>query len=140
MRVADYDILALTETEMTRVRGSTIAMVFQEPMTALDPIYTIGDQIAETFMRHEGISRRAAMERALELLQRVRVPSPEGRLKAFPHQLSGGLRQRAMMAVALSCRPMLPLADEPTTALDATVQIQRVDVSRPSACRPVWPG
>jgi peptide/nickel transport system ATP-binding protein len=124
MRVADYDILALTETEMTRVRGSTIAMVFQEPMTALDPVYTIGDQIAETVMRHEGISRRAAMERALELLQRVRVPSPERRLKAFPHELSGGLRQRAMMAVALSCRPMLLLADEPTTALDATVQIQ----------------
>jgi peptide/nickel transport system ATP-binding protein len=107
IRVANYDILALTETEMTRVRGSTIAMVFQEPMTALDPVYTIGDQIAETVMRHEGISRRAAMERALELLlRRVRVPSPERRLRAFPDELSGGLRQPAMMAGALSCRPM----------------------------------
>jgi peptide/nickel transport system ATP-binding protein len=124
VRVGTRDILALREAELARVRGSEIAMVFQEPMTALDPVYTIGDQIAETVMRHEGCSRRAAMTRALELLQLVRVPSPERRLTAYPHELSGGLRQRATIAVALSCRPSLLLADEPTTALDATVQIQ----------------
>ena len=99
-------------------------MIFQEPMTALDPVYTIGDQIAETVVRHEGCSHKAGMARALELLELVKVPSPERRLKAYPHELSGGLRQRAMIAMALSCRPSLLLADEPTTALDATVQIQ----------------
>jgi peptide/nickel transport system ATP-binding protein len=130
MRVADYDIMALSEKEMNAVRGSSISMVFQEPMTALDPVYTIGEQIAETVMRHEKCSRDAAMQRALELLQMVKVPSPERRLKAYPHELSGGLRQRAMIAVALSCRPQLLLADEPTTALDATVQIQVLIVLR----------
>jgi peptide/nickel transport system ATP-binding protein len=124
MRVGGRDILALSEAELTQVRGSEIAMVFQEPMTALDPVYTIGRQIAETVMRHEGCSHRAATARALELLRLVRVPSPERRLAAYPHELSGGLRQRATIAVALSCRPSLLLADEPTTALDATVQIQ----------------
>jgi peptide/nickel transport system ATP-binding protein len=124
VQVGGRDILALDEAELTKVRGSEIAMVFQEPMTALDPVYTIGHQIAETVMRHEGCSRSAAMARALELLRLVRVPSPERRLKSYPHELSGGLRQRATIAVALSCRPSLLLADEPTTALDATVQIQ----------------
>jgi peptide/nickel transport system ATP-binding protein len=124
IRVGDYDILSLSERAMNEVRGSVISMVFQEPMTALDPVYRIGEQIAETVIRHEGISRQAAMARALELLELVKVPSPERRLRAFPHELSGGLRQRAMIAVALSCRPSLLLADEPTTALDATVQIQ----------------
>src|SRR6266436_1065717 len=124
MRVADHDIRALSERKMTELRGATISMIFQEPMTALDPVYTIGDQIAETVVRHEGCSRKAAMARALELLQVVKVPSPERRLQAYPHELSGGLRQRAMIALALSCRPSLLLADEPTTALDATVQIQ----------------
>jgi peptide/nickel transport system ATP-binding protein len=124
MQVGGRDILALDESELTKVRGSEIAMVFQEPMTALDPVYTIGHQIAETVTRHEGCSRSAAMARALELLQLVHVPSPERRLKSYPHELSGGLRQRATIAVALSCRPSLLLADEPTTALDATVQIQ----------------
>jgi peptide/nickel transport system ATP-binding protein len=124
MRVAGYDIRALSERQLTEVRGSTIAMIFQEPMTALDPVYTIGGQIAETVVRHEGCSHKAGMARALELLQVVKVPSPERRLKAYPHELSGGLRQRAMIALALSCRPSLLLADEPTTALDATVQIQ----------------
>jgi peptide/nickel transport system ATP-binding protein len=124
MRVADYDIRALSERQLKEVRGSTIAMIFQEPMTALDPVYTIGYQIAETVVRHDGCSHRAGMQRALELLQVVKVPSPERRLKAYPHELSGGLRQRAMIALALSCRPSLLLADEPTTALDATVQIQ----------------
>ena len=124
IRVGEHDILALSERAMNAVRGAVVSMVFQEPMTALDPVYTIGDQIAETVMRHEGGSRPAAMARALELLELVKVPSPERRLRAYPHELSGGLRQRAMIAVALSCRPSLLLADEPTTALDATVQIQ----------------
>jgi peptide/nickel transport system ATP-binding protein len=124
MRVGEHDIMALTERQLTDIRGAQIAMIFQEPMTALDPVYTVGEQIAETVMRHEGCSRQAALDRALDLLKRVKVPSPERRLKAYPHELSGGLRQRAMIAVALSCRPALLLADEPTTALDATVQIQ----------------
>jgi peptide/nickel transport system ATP-binding protein len=124
MRVADHDIRSLSERQLTEVRGSTISMIFQEPMTALDPVYTIGDQIAETVVRHEGCSHKQGLTRALELLQVVKVPSPERRLKSYPHELSGGLRQRAMIALALSCRPSLLLADEPTTALDATVQIQ----------------
>ncbi len=124
MRVGEHDIPAMSERDMRRIRGSRISMIFQEPMTALDPVYTIGDQIAETVMRHEGASKSAGLSRALELLTLVSVPSPERRLKAYPHELSGGLRQRAMIAVALSCKPDLLLADEPTTALDATVQIQ----------------
>ena len=124
MRVGEHDIMQVTEKQMSELRGSTISMIFQEPMTALDPLYTIGDQIAETVMRHERVDRDAGWKRALELLELVRVPSPERRLKAYPHELSGGLRQRAMIAVALSCRPSLLLADEPTTALDASVQIQ----------------
>jgi peptide/nickel transport system ATP-binding protein len=124
MRVGEHDITRMSESDMRAIRGSQISMIFQEPMTALDPVYTIGDQIAETVMRHEHCSHAEAMARALELLQLVRVPSPERRLKAYPHELSGGLRQRAMIAVALSCKPDLLLADEPTTALDATVQIQ----------------
>ena len=124
MRVGEHDIMALSDRELTRVRGSTISMIFQEPMTALDPVYTIGHQIAETVVKHEGCSYADGMKRGLELLEFVKVPSPERRLKAYPHELSGGLRQRAMIAMALSCRPQLLLADEPTTALDATVQIQ----------------
>jgi peptide/nickel transport system ATP-binding protein len=124
MRVGGHDIGSVTKGTMRALRGSEISMIFQEPMTALDPLYSIGDQIAETVMRHEGVSRKVAWDRALELLELVRVPSPERRLRAFPHELSGGLRQRAMIAVALSCRPSLLLADEPTTALDASVQIQ----------------
>jgi peptide/nickel transport system ATP-binding protein len=124
IRLAGRDVLALDAKALQGLRGPVVSMIFQEPMTALDPVFTIGDQIAETVMRHEGLSRDAAMKRALELLELVRVPSPERRLKAYPHELSGGLRQRAMIAVALSCHPSLLLADEPTTALDATVQIQ----------------
>jgi len=124
IRVGEHDILALDERSLRRVRGSVVAMIFQEPMTALDPVYTIGDQIAETVMHHEGCSRKAALERALQLLELVHIPSPDRRLRSYPHELSGGLRQRALTAIALSCRPDLLLADEPTTALDATVQIQ----------------
>src|SRR6267154_917688 len=122
--VGEHHILAINDRQLRDIRGSLISMIFQEPMTAFDPVYSIGHQIAETVMRHEGCSKRAGLQSALELLQLVKVPSPERRLKAYPHELSGGLRQRAMIAVAISCRPSLLLADEPTTALDATVQIQ----------------
>ncbi|WP_135466369.1 ABC transporter ATP-binding protein [Crenalkalicoccus roseus] len=124
IEVAGRDVQAMTERELADFRGGDVAMIFQEPMTALDPVFTIGRQIAETVERHEGVSRRAAEARALELLELVQIPSAKRRLSAYPHELSGGLRQRAMIAVALACRPKLLLADEPTTALDATVQIQ----------------
>jgi len=124
VRVGGHDIVAASERRMADIRGSTVSMIFQEPMTALDPVFTIGRQIAETVMRHEGLSRTSADARALELLELVQIPSAKRRLAAYPHELSGGLRQRAMIAIALSCRPKLLLADEPTTALDATVQIQ----------------
>lgn len=118
------DVLVLPRRALNGLRGANMSMIFQEPMTALDPVFTIGEQIAETVLRHTGVSRDKAMARALELLELVRIPSPERRLRAYPHELSGGLRQRAMIAVSLSCYPQLLLADEPTTALDATVQIQ----------------
>ncbi|MEP3114606.1 ABC transporter ATP-binding protein [Nisaea sp.] len=124
MEVDGRDVLSLKGKELSDFRGGLVSMIFQEPMTALDPVYSIGHQIAETVRRHEGCSMEKGLERALELLELVKVPSAERRLKAFPHELSGGLRQRAMIALALSCRPKLLLADEPTTALDATVQIQ----------------
>jgi peptide/nickel transport system ATP-binding protein len=124
VRVGGHDILATPERRMADIRGGIVSMIFQEPMTALDPVFTIGRQIAETIIRHEKVSRADADRRALDLLDLVQIPSAKRRLAAYPHELSGGLRQRAMIAIALSCRPKLLLADEPTTALDATVQIQ----------------
>jgi peptide/nickel transport system ATP-binding protein len=124
IKVDGHDIVTAGARQLEDIRGGVVSMIFQEPMTALDPVFTIGRQIGETIMRHEGVSRATARARALDLLELVQIPSAKRRLDAYPHELSGGLRQRAMIAIALSCRPKLLLADEPTTALDATVQIQ----------------
>ncbi|MBX9740252.1 MAG: ABC transporter ATP-binding protein [Beijerinckiaceae bacterium] len=124
IRLRGIDVLALKAGQLSGIRGSLVSMIFQEPMTALDPVFTIGQQIAETVRRHDGVSHAAARTRALDLLELVQIPSARRRLDAYPFELSGGLRQRAMIALALSCRPRILLADEPTTALDATVQIQ----------------
>jgi peptide/nickel transport system ATP-binding protein len=124
VRVADEDVLSMPARQLRDLRGGLVSMIFQEPMTALDPVYTVAQQIGETLRRHTGISRSAARSKVRELLELVRIPSAERRLDAYPHELSGGLRQRAMIAMALSCNPRLLLADEPTTALDATVQVQ----------------
>jgi peptide/nickel transport system ATP-binding protein len=124
IRVAGEDVLAMDEPALEDMRGKVVSMIFQEPMLALDPVYTMGDQIAETVMRHEGASYAEGRQRALAMLENVRIPSARQRLDAYPHEMSGGMRQRAMIALALSCHPKVLLADEPTTALDATVQIQ----------------
>lgn len=124
IRIDGEDVLAMNAGQLSRLRGKTVAMVFQEPMLAFDPVFTIGEQICEAVRRHEGCSQAAARARALEMLERVQIPSARKRLDAYPHEMSGGMRQRAMIALALSCRPKVLLADEPTTALDATVQIQ----------------
>ena len=124
IRIEGQDVLALDKRGLRDLRGGLVSMIFQEPMTALDPVYTIGTQIAETVMRHKRCNRSDARARTVELLELVKIPEAERRLDNYPHELSGGLRQRAMIAMALSCGPRLLLADEPTTALDATVQIQ----------------
>lgn len=124
IKVDGQDVMTLEGAALEQLRGGTVSMIFQEPMLALDPVYTIGDQIAESVVKHENASFAQGRQRALEMLERVRIPSPKRRLDAYPHEMSGGMRQRAMIALALACRPKVLLADEPTTALDATVQIQ----------------
>jgi oligopeptide/dipeptide ABC transporter ATP-binding protein len=124
------DLLALKEAEMQRVRGARISMIFQEPMSSLNPVFTIGDQIGEAIRFHEGVSRKEAHQRAIGLLDLVQIPSAARRADEYPHQLSGGMRQRVMIAIGLACRPKLLIADEPTTALDVTVQAQILDLLR----------
>lgn len=122
------NLLSLGAAEMTRLRGNEIAMIFQEPMTSLNPVMTIGRQISEVVRAHESVSSRAARARAIELLKLVRIPAAEKRVDDYPHQLSGGMRQRVMIAIAVACRPRLLIADEPTTALDVTIQAQVLDL------------
>ena len=124
----DRELLALPEREMRAVRGDRISMIFQEPMTSLNPAYTVGDQIGEAVRQHQGVSRRAALARATEMLEAVGIPAPARRVGEYPHQFSGGMRQRVMIAMALACRPDVLIADEPTTALDVTVQAQIFDL------------
>ena len=127
---AGKDLMALPEPEMRQIRGRDIAMIFQEPMTSLNPVFTCGDQVMEALVHHRGLDRAGARAEALKLLRLVEIPSAERRLDDYPHQLSGGMRQRVMIAMALACRPKLLLADEPTTALDATIQAQILDLLR----------
>jgi peptide/nickel transport system ATP-binding protein len=130
IRYAGRDLLALRPAEMRAIRGNRIAMIFQEPMTSLNPVFTVGDQVAEAVRLHQHTSRRAARAIAIEMFRRVGIPSPEDRVDAYPHQLSGGMRQRVMIAMALACKPDLLIADEPTTALDVTIQAQILDLLR----------
>ena len=122
------DLIPLGAAEMDKIRAREIAMVFQEPMTSLNPVYTIGDQIAESLRTHDGLSRKAAIDAAVEMLRLVQIPNAEKRVHDYPHQFSGGMRQRAMIAMALACKPRLLIADEPTTALDVTIQAQILEL------------
>lgn len=130
IRFGGRDMLAMAPIERRSMMGSRMAMIFQEPMTCLNPVYRIGHQIVEAIRQHDDVTIRTAMSRAADLLKLVRIPDPEGRLQNYPHQLSGGMRQRVMIAMALACRPELLIADEPTTALDVTVQAQILELLR----------
>ncbi|MDZ7265589.1 MAG: ABC transporter ATP-binding protein, partial [candidate division KSB1 bacterium] len=122
------NLLSLPSTEMRKIRGNEISMIFQEPMTSLNPVFTIGDQIAEVIELHQQLSKKDALQKGIAMLQLVGIPSPEKRIKEYPHELSGGMKQRAMIAMALSCNPQVLIADEPTTALDVTIQAQILDL------------
>src|SRR5262245_42565900 len=124
------DLLALSAEEMRSLRGNRISMIFQEPMTSLNPVFTVGDQIIEAFMLHQGLRRKVALEKSIEMLRMVGIPSAHERVFNYPHQMSGGMRQRVMIAMALSCKPDLLIADEPTTALDVTIQAQIMDLMK----------
>jgi oligopeptide/dipeptide ABC transporter ATP-binding protein len=130
VRFEGRNLLELSPAEMERIRGNEISMIFQEPMTSLNPLYTVGKQIAEAVALHQGLSRKDAWDRAVEMLRRVSIPEAEKRAHAYPHQMSGGMRQRVMIAMALSCNPKVLIADEPTTALDVTIQAQILDLMR----------
>ena len=128
IRFKGRDLLQMDPDELRRLRGNQISMIFQEPMTALNPVFTIGNQLSEVFRIHQGLGRREARQRAVEMLEMVGVPAPARRIREYPYQLSGGMRQRVMIAMALACRPALLLADEPTTALDVTIQAQILEL------------
>jgi peptide/nickel transport system ATP-binding protein len=130
IRFEGVDLLGLSETEMRHIRGNEISMIFQEPMTSLNPVLTVSRQISETLMLHQGLDARQAAERAVAMLRLVKIPEPERRAHQYPHEMSGGMRQRVMIAMALACNPKLLVADEPTTALDVTIQAQILDLMR----------